>query len=254
MIAPHYARPLIRACGMREAFLWREPSTESEPASELLPGEEFAVLEYSGALAWGYCVADHYVGYIEAIELTETVEPTHIVCEASAPIHPEDGIVSPVLARLPMGSRLHGHERGPCLATEAGCVPLCYLRRIGEFDPDPVDVAERLLGTPYRRGGRSYRGIDCSGLVQLAFGLCGLPLPRESDQQQALGEPVSEGARLRRGDLLFSGRHVALALDAASVIHVAWTARAVAIEPVDAVAEPGNPAPVIRRRLPTFSR
>lgn len=205
------------------------------------------MLEYSGGWAWGYCVADHRVGYVEAIELTEAVEPTHIVCEASAPIHPEGTIASPVLCRLPMGARLQGYERGPCLATEIGCVPLCYLRRIGEFESDPVAVAERLLGTPYRVGGRSFRGMDCSGLAQLAYGLCGLPLPRESEQQQALGEAVPDGERLQRGDLLFSGNHVALAVSNELVIHVGFETQAVTIEPLAAARQDG--AAIIGRRL-----
>jgi len=242
---------VIRACGPYPTSLRDGPDPESEAASELLPGEEFAVLEYAAGWAWGYSVADHRVGFVEATDLTRPVEPTHIVCEASAPIHPEGGISSPVLCRLPMGARLHGYERGPCLATEIGCVPLCYLRRTGEFESDPVAVAERLLRTPYRPGGRSFRGIDCSGLAQLAYGLCGLPLPRESDQQQALGEPVPEGEPLQRGDLVFSGNHVALAVSNELVIHVGFEMQAVTIEPLAAARQDGEG--LIVRRLTPFT-
>jgi hypothetical protein len=249
IIAPHYARPLIRACGPCPAELRERPAGEAEPVSELLPGEDFAVLEYSGGWAWGYCVADHRVGYVEAIALTSAAEPTHIVCEASAPIHPEGGIASPILCRLPMGARLSGFERGPCLATEIGCVPLCHLRRIGEFEDDPVAVAERLVGASYRPGGRSFRGIDCSGLAQLAYGLCGLPLPRESDQQRALGKEVAEGEPLERGDLVFSGNHVALALGGELVIHVAFESGSVAVEPLAAARQDGQPI-TVRRLAP----
>ena len=229
----------------------RTSEPDSEPVSELLPGEAFAVLEYAAGRAWGYCIADHCVGFVESIALTEAVEPTHIVCEASAPIHPEGGIASPVLARLPMGSRLHGYERGPGLATESGCVPLCYLRRIGEFDDDPAEVAERLLGVRSRPGGRSFHGLDCSGLAQLAFGLCGLPLPRHTDQQQRLGQAVPDDEPPARGDLLFSAEHVAIALGGDRVVHVGWTSQKVAIEPMAAVRAPHSNAPLIRRRIGT---
>ena len=247
MIAPHYARPLIRACGPHVAPLREKPDPEAAAASELLPGEEFAVLEYSGGWAWGYSVADHRVGYVEAIELTDAIEPTHIVCEASAPIHPEGMVASPVLCRLPMGARIHGIERGPCLATEIGCIPLCYLRPVGEFESDPVQVAERLLRTPYEPGGRSFRGIDCAGLVQLSYGLCGLPLPRDTAQQRALGEPVPEGEPLKRGDLVFSGDHVALAISNDLVIHVGLESKTVTIEPLGEARQ--NREPLTFRRL-----
>lgn len=236
---------------MHSASLLPRPDPDDEPVSELLPGEEFAVLEYSGGWAWGYGVADHRVGYVEAIALTVPVEPTHIVCEASAPIHAEGGLASPELCRLPMGARLHGEERGPCLATESGCVPLCYLREIGEFERDPVTVAERMLRAPYRRGGRTFRGINCSGLAQLAYGLCGLPLPRETDQQRALGAQVPEGEPLVRGDLIFSGDHVALAVSNELVIHVGLESESVAVDPLAAARQ--DREPFIVRRLGLFA-
>jgi hypothetical protein len=235
---------------MCPAPLRTRPDADDAAVSELLPGEEFAVLEYSAGWAWGYCVADHRVGYVETIGLTAAVEPNWIVCEASAPIHPEGGISSPILCRIPMGARLTGRERGPCLATETGCVPLCHLRPIGEFESDPVGVAERLLRTPYKAGGRSSRGIDCSGLVQLAYSLCGLPLPRETDQQQKLGEPLADDQPLRRGDLVFSGDHVALAMSNDLVIHVGFDTHEVTIEPLAAAKE--GDAPIAIRRMTLF--
>ena len=53
----------------------------------------------------------------------------------------------------------------------------------------------RLLGAPYRRGGRTGHGLDCSGLVQLALQLCGIACPRDTDHQRSLGEPLPDGAR-----------------------------------------------------------
>lgn len=56
----------------------------------------------------------------------------------------------------------------------------------------PLDVARTFLGTPYEWGGLSARGIDCSGLVHLAFRLCGRGVPRDADQQDEAGAPVDE--------------------------------------------------------------
>lgn len=205
----------------------------------------FAVLEYAGGWAWGYSCHDHYVGYVEAIELTDAAAPTHIVCEASAPIHPEDDIRAPVLAHLPMGSRLIGEEHGACLASDLGCVPMSYLRRIEDHEEDPAAVAQRLYGAPYLLGGRTANGIDCSGLVQLAFGLCGIDLPRDSDLQRIAGKPVAAGEPVRRGDLVFMERHVGIMLDDLMMIHASRTAGKVCVEPLASVAER---APVLERR------
>ncbi len=83
---------------------------------------------------------------------------------------------------------------------------------------DPVAIAERLTGMTYLWGGRGLGGIDCSGLVQLSYGLVGVAMPRDSDQQAALGtKQVPE--QLRRGDLLFFPDHVIMMTGPADAIH-----------------------------------
>ncbi len=236
VIAPHYARPLVRGCGSRPTFVWPAPNEDSEPVSELLPGEEFAVLEYSGGRAWGLCRPNHLVGYVDAIELIAPIAPTHIVCEKSAPVSSDDRVTSPVLASFPMGARLHGEEQGACLATEYGCVPLSHLRRIDEHDADPVVVAERLIGAPYQAGGRTHHGIDDSGLVQLSLTLCGISASHDLDQQRQLGTPLAEGRKPGRGDLIVFDSDAALMIDDQMLIHASRTEGRVVVEPLTVVA------------------
>ena len=246
VLAPHYARALPRACGSRETYVWPGSSAEGEAISELLPGEDFAVLEYAGGWAWGYCMADHVVGYVEAIALADRSLPTHIVVERCAPVTAEGSVTASVLAHLPMGSRLHGAERGACLATEYGCVPLSHLRPIIDHDEDPVVVAERLIGVPFLAGGRSFHGVDAPGLVQLALSLCGFEAPRLIDQQRELGVAIPETAPLRRGDLVLADGGAGLMVDDLLMIHASRAAGKVTVEPVAAFDRPG----LERRRLP----
>ena len=246
VIAPHYARPLMRSCGAHATFVHRAANSEAEAVSELLPGESFAVLEYAGGWAWGYCAVDHVVGYVEAIGLADPSPPTHMVCERCAPVASDDRIMSPVLASLPMGARLHGEEHGACLSTEYGCVSLSHLRRIDEHDDDPVVVAERLIGAPYLAGGRSLHGIDGPGLVQLSLSLCGIPAPRLADQQRSLGQELPEAAALRRGDLILVDGESGLMIDDLLMIRASRAAGKVTVEPVSILDRPG----MERRRLP----
>ena len=46
-----------------------------------------------------------------------------------------------------------------------------------------VRTASRMIGTPYRFGGNTPRGFDCSGLVQYAHGNAGLSVPRTTGEQ-----------------------------------------------------------------------
>ncbi len=73
-----------------------------------------------------------------------------------------------------------------------------------------VDVAiaraKQLLGTKYKWGGRTSQGVDCSGLVQLAYSAIGLQMPRDSYQQVYAGQLSATRwyrAGLRPGDTLY---------------------------------------------------
>jgi len=232
LFAPHYARPLIRGCGARPAFIRYAPSDEGNIASELLPGEEFAVIDISGSWAWGYSRHDHYVGYVEAIALIEAPPATHIVAALEARILPEPDIHVPALATLPMGARVTGREQAGFLLADTGYIPFTEVRELGAFEQDPVAVAERLIGAPYLLGGRSPRGIDCSGLVQMALAFCGIPAPRDSDQQRVLGTPIPEGEPLRRGDLIFFEGHVGFMADEANLLHATGHHGRAVVEPL----------------------
>ena len=93
-----------------------------------------------------------------------------------------------------------------------------------------ITVARRFLGVPYRYGGASPSGFDCSGLVSYVYGRLGVALPHNAAALYGVGRPVPL-ARLRPGDLVFfSGLgHVGLAVGRGRFIHAPETGRRVEI-------------------------
>ena len=225
-------------------MVWPQPVAEGDAVSELLPGEDFHVLEYSEHWAWGYCAADHRVGYVETIALVEPAAATHIVCEAKVPVFADSNIEATRLACMPMGARLSGHEEGACLMSEMGCVPLSHLRRVGEAECDPASVAMKLMHAPYRAGGRSHAGVDASGLIQLALVPCGVRAPRDLDLQREIGVAVT--GPLTRGDIVIAGDEGGVMIDDLMLIHACRSSSKVTVEPV-AVVETRHESSVRRR-------
>ena len=65
-----------------------------------------------------------------------------------------------------------------------------------------VETAKSFRGTPYRYGGTTRSGMDCSALVYLSFQSAGINLPRTSAEQSKVGKKVSVH-NLEKGDVIF---------------------------------------------------
>jgi len=87
-----------------------------------------------------------------------------------------------------------------------------------------ADVALTMVGKPYRYGGSSPRGFDCSGLVHYSYGRAGVSVPRSTKTQLRNSRSVSL-KRLQRGDLLFFNQegkkssHVAIYVGNSRFVH-----------------------------------
>jgi gamma-D-glutamyl-L-lysine dipeptidyl-peptidase len=106
---------------------------------------------------------------------------------------------------------------------------------------DVLAEARSYLGAPYEWGGMTERGIDCSGLIHMAFRRLGILVPRDSWQQEAAGEPVAE-ADLRPGDVICYEGHTALWAGEGRILH------AFGHEGVSRVVEEAEPADLAARR------
>jgi cell wall-associated NlpC family hydrolase len=166
----------------------------------------------------------------EAEQLTQALEgePLRVLDERGEWVRVETAYAYPGWA--------HGDDLGGTLDTG-------WLR---PTSADPVEHARTLLGTRYEWGGMTSAGIDCSGLVHMAFRACGRLVPRDADQQEAAGEKLS-AAVLRAGDLVTYGPpegadHIAFWLGGGRILHA--TGR----DGVDCVVEEDEPADLRGRR------
>lgn len=129
----------------------------------------------------------------------------------------------------------------------AGCASAPYrapaassgsTRPTAELSDQAATHALKMIGKPYRYGGSSPSGFDCSGLVLYSYRQAGLSLPHNTDRQRSVSRPVKV-AELRRGDLLFFNQegkkfgHVAIYVGGGKFVHAPSSGKSVKTDRLD---------------------
>ena len=111
-------------------------------------------------------------------------------------------------------------------------------RPTAEIAGQAAGYAQTMIGKPYRYGGTSPKGFDCSGLVFYSFRQAGVALPHSTDKQRSASRSIKL-AELRRGDLLFFNQegkkfgHVAIYVGDGKFVHAPSSGKSVRSDRLD---------------------
>ncbi len=205
------------------------PTESSSLETECLFGEKVEIIdEY---LDWIYCKleTDNYCGWIKRKSLGDLQNPTYRVIAKRSFIYEKKDAKSNCLIYLPMGAKLVIKKiQSPWAEVslsnnyniQIGYIPSNHVVKIRHIVKDWVAIAESLINTPYRWGGKDTIGIDCSALLQLSYENYGEIIPRNTIDQIKLIKPtINDVSALRRGYVVFWRGHVAIMTDKLNCVH-----------------------------------
>jgi uncharacterized protein YgiM (DUF1202 family) len=229
------------------ANLYREPTFKSEITTQALLGEVVDVLDRSNGFLL-VRLSDGYQSWIDDLLLCDTrlfPQQSAVIRSHSITIHSKPDLASQVIRDATIGRRL------ACLHQENGFLQVILpdgeigwveAKHCGSFPAlsrkTVIGLAMEFLGRPYYWGGKTPKGLDCSGLTQLVFELLGRPIARDAWMQYRDSKFVSANFQdAQPADLLFFGKrsdsvdHVAIALGNGNIIHANGMVRINSLDP-----------------------
>ena len=199
--------------------IYKKPDVVSEVTSQILYGEKFKIISKNKSWIKIKVLYDNYIGYIKNKDYTKDHKPTHKIFILKANIYNKQKNKTKYF--LPFASRISIiQESKKFIEFEKNkWIKKSDVKNINHIEKDYLKVLKFFLKTKYVWGGKTYRGIDCSAILQLFFYYNNKFYPRDTKDQIKYTTKKNKGGIFKKGDIIFWKGHVALCIDSQKLIH-----------------------------------
>ena len=196
--------------------IYEKNSLKSKLSSQLIYGEKFQILNKKKDWYKIETSYDKYIGFIKKKKFLDSIKITHKVSSLSANLYsrPEEKFL--ISTKLPFCSKISVTEIDKKFykfenywIKKKNVVPISYKQQIFK------DI-KMFKNVPYKWGGTTFRGLDCSALVQIFFKFNNLYCPRDTKDQI---EYFKKAKKIKKNSIIFWIGHVAVCLSKTQLIH-----------------------------------
>ena len=217
--------------------IYENPSNVSKVSSQILYGEKFKILSKNKNWLKIKTLFDGYNGYIKKLGYTDNRRPTHKVFKLKANIfkRPIKKKIFKTNNFLPFASRISIiQENKKFLEYEKNkWVKKEDIKKINHIEKDYLKILKLFLKTKYMWGGKSYKGLDCSAILQLYFYYNNRFYPRDTKDQLKYSKSNNKRKKFKKGDIIFWTGHVAVCINSKNLIHAYGPEKKVLIMPIN---------------------
>ena len=199
--------------------IYERSSIRSPISSQILYGERFKILSKSKGWLKIKTSFDNYIGYIRDEDYSGDHSPTHKVFSLKVSIF--DKQKKETKYYLPFASKVSIiQENKKFVEFEKNkWILKKNIRKIDHKEKDYLKILKLFLKTKYVWGGKTYKGIDCSAILQLLYYYNNTFYPRDTRDQLRYSKDNIKNKKFKKGDVIFWKGHVAVCINAKNLIH-----------------------------------
>ena len=199
--------------------IYKKPSEFSEVTSQIIYGEKFKVLSKNNYWLKIKTSFDNYIGYIKNENYTGDHNPTHKVFSLKVNIFNKNKKKTKYF--LPFASKISIiQENKKFIEFEKNkWIIKKDIKKIDHVEKDYLKILKLFLKIKYIWGGKTYKGIDCSAILQLLYYYNNKFYPRDTKDQLKYSKSIGKRKKFKKGDVIFWKGHVAICIDTKKLIH-----------------------------------
>ena len=207
--------------------IYEKPSTYSKISSQIIYGEKFKVLKKVKNFLKIKTHYDKYHGYIIKKKFINNFNPTHKVKVLKTKIYKSNNF-------LPFSSEIEvlKRKKNYIMFKKNKWIKQKDITVINKKEKNFVKIFKLYLNCKYKWGGKTYRGLDCSALVQLFYKFNNKFFPRDTVDQIKYKKGSITKKKFKIGDIIYWKGHVAVCINSKKLIHAYGPKKKVIIMPI----------------------
>ena len=223
-------------CKTHQVNILEKPNKKSNISSQLIYGEKFRILATYKKFYKIQSLDDNYIGYIKKIKKINKFKANYKVKVLKSKIYigSEGQRKKGTKEFLPFASNLEilkkrkkfvMFEKNKWLKINDICL-------IKKSEKNFSKILKLFLNCPYKWGGKTYRGIDCSALIQIYYKFNNKFFPRDTIDQIKFNKGYKNKKIFSKGDIIFWKGHVAMCLNSKQLLHAYGPRKKVVLMPI----------------------
>ena len=199
--------------------VYKKPSKKTEIVTQIIYGESFKIIKkYKNWLSIAI-KEDNYKGFIKKKKFKEFIKPTHKVSNLKANVY-QFPSKKKIIDKISFASKIKViQKKFNFMKFDKGWINGKDIKLITFKEKDFFKPINLFKNIKYRWGGKSFKGIDCSALVQVCLQFNNKFCPRDAKDQIKFFKKNIKLDNIKKNDIIYWKGHVAVALNDKKLIH-----------------------------------